>query len=332
VKPLVSILIPAFDAQKYIEATLVSALDQTWPRTEIIVVDDGSTDRTLEAAERFASRGVKVVGQEHQGAAAARNHALSLSRGDYIQWLDADDLLAPDKIEAQLAAAGGARTLLSSAWGTFMSRPSHARFVPTSLWCNLAPLDWLLLKMEQNVFMQTATWLVSRELTEAAGPWDVGLSVDDDGEYFCRVLSQSDSTRFVGDARVFYRMGGTRNLSYVGGSVSKARAHLRSVQLHIACLLTLEKSERTRAACLRYLQNFLDSLCVDDRDIVGQVNQMAADLGARLEAPRLSWMYAWMPPILGRSLTRRARVVLPSVRWSVARTWDRTLSRLESPD
>src|SRR6266481_5875279 len=101
---LVSILIPAYNAETWIGDTIQSALAQTWPRKEIIVVDDGSKDATAAVARQFASRGVVVVSKENQGAAATRNHAFQLSQGDYIQWLDADDLLAPDKIERQLAA------------------------------------------------------------------------------------------------------------------------------------------------------------------------------------------------------------------------------------
>src|SRR6202000_980107 len=102
-KPLVSILIPAYNSAEWIADTIHSAIRQTWPNKEIIVVDDGSTDRTAEAAGRFASKNVIVVSTKNQGAAAARNHALQLSQGEYIQWLDADDLLSPDKIERQLA-------------------------------------------------------------------------------------------------------------------------------------------------------------------------------------------------------------------------------------
>src|SRR5271166_5822373 len=97
-KPLVSVLIPAFNAQAWIGDTLESAVSQTWPQKEIIVVNDGSTDQTLASVQRFESAGVRVITQENQGAAAARNKAFSLCQGDYVQWLDADDLLAPDKI------------------------------------------------------------------------------------------------------------------------------------------------------------------------------------------------------------------------------------------
>ena len=133
-KPLVSILIPAYNAEKWIAYTLESASAQTWPRKEIIVVDDGSRDRTAEVARRFASKEVSVVSIANQGAAAARNHALQLSQGDYIQWLDADDLLAPDKIERQLGALGevdSRRILLSSPWAPFYYRTRRARFVHT---------------------------------------------------------------------------------------------------------------------------------------------------------------------------------------------------------
>ena len=72
--------------------------------------------------------------------------------------------------------------MLSGAWGHFWYRHAHANFVPTLLWCDLSPVEFLLRKLGQNLSMQTATWLVSRQLTEAAGPWNESLSVDDDGE------------------------------------------------------------------------------------------------------------------------------------------------------
>src|SRR5688572_26119372 len=118
--PLVSILIPAYNAQEWVAETIASALAQTWPRKEIIVVDDGSKDNTLDVVRRYASKDVRVVSQENQGAAAARNTAFSHSQGDYIQWLDADDLLAADKIHTQLEIAerlSDPQILLSSSWG-----------------------------------------------------------------------------------------------------------------------------------------------------------------------------------------------------------------------
>src|ERR1700730_16992783 len=141
---LVSILIPAYNSEQWIGDAIRSALAQSWQCKEIIVVDDGSRDGTATVARRFASKEVAVVSTENQGAAAARNHAMQLSQGDYIQWLDADDLLAPDKIERQLAAlreVDDRRLLLSSPWGYFHYRPWNARFIPNSLWNDLSPAE-----------------------------------------------------------------------------------------------------------------------------------------------------------------------------------------------
>src|SRR5881394_1395583 len=153
--PLVSILIPAYNAERWIADTIQSALAQTWPRTEIIVVDDGSRDQTLSIARQFASKNVSVITQDNQGGSAARNRAFTICQGEFIQWLDADDLLSPDKIARQMNKAVGEletkRTLISGAWAYFMYSRIRARFVPTPLWCDLAPVEWLIRKMGRNL-------------------------------------------------------------------------------------------------------------------------------------------------------------------------------------
>ena len=331
-KPLVSILIPAYNAEEWLADTLRSAIAQTWDRKEIIIVDDGSRDRTLAIARHFESEHVRVVTQKNQGAAAARNKAFSLSHGDYIQWLDADDLLALDKIERQMEVldhCAGKKTLLSGSWGKFMYRHKRAKFAQTALWCDLSPLEWLIRKMGQNIYMQTATWLVSREASEAAGPWDTRLLGDDDGEYFCRVLLASDGVRFVPEARVYYRASGIASLSYIGNSDRKRDAQWISMQLHIHYLRSLEDSERVRRACVKYLQNWMVFFYPERFDIFAQAEEMARSLSGKLEIPRLPWRYIWIRAIFGLALARRAQVALPRFRWSVVRLWDKALYRIE---
>jgi len=332
--PLVSILIPAFNAEEWIAGTLRSALAQTWQRKEIILVDDGSTDQTVAIARQFESEGVRVVTQTNQGAAAARNKAFSLSHGDYIQWLDADDLLAPDKVARQMEALdhrGSKRTILSGPWGRFMYRPWHAAFTPTELWCDLTPTEWLVRKLEHNVFMQTATWLVSRELTEAAGQWDTRLLGDDDGEYFCRVLlAATDGVHFVPESKVYFRTFGYDSLGYIGRSAKKCEAHWLSMQLHIQYLRSLEDSPRVRAACLRYLRNCLIYFHPERPDIVEQSERLALELGAPLGPPSLSWKYAWAKTVFGWSLGKRFQISARKTRWQLEKLLDRTLFQIEN--
>ena len=323
------------NAQKWIADTLRSAIAQTWERKEIIVIDDGSTDQTLAIARRFESEQVRVLTQTNHGAAATRNKAFSLSQGDYIQWLDADDLLAPDKISRQMKALDQGlsnRTVLSSAWGRFIYRYHRTEFTPTTLWCDLSPTEWLLRKMGQNLTMQTATWLVSRELTEAAGPWNTALLGDDDGEYFCRVLLASDGVHFVPEAKVYYRMSGSGSLSYIGRSERKMVAQWNSMELHIGYLRSLEDSDRVRAACVRYLQNWLMSFYPERPDIAEQAEEMARVLGGRLEVPRLCWKYSWIDIVFGRTVAKRAQLSLERVECSLARFWDKLLFQFENPE
>ena len=332
-QPLVSILIPAYNAEEWIAETIQSAISQTWPHKEIIVVDDGSKDRTAEVARQFASKQVLVVSRENQGAAATRNHALHLSQGDYIQYLDADDLLAPEKIEAQIASlqdSDSKRILLSSPWAFFNYRPWQAKFIPTPLWQDLSPVEWLFRKLAYNLHMQTATWLTSRELSEAAGPWDTRLLSDDDGEYFCRVLLASSGTRFVPQSKVFYRNTPSARLGQIGASDKKKEAMLLAMKLHMEYLRSLEDSERTKSACLTYMQNWLDNFYPERPDLVAELQRIAAELHGELKQPQLHWKYAWIRPILGWKTAKWAQTTLPQCKASILRAWDQTMYQMET--
>jgi hypothetical protein len=144
------------------------------------------------------------------------------------------------------------------------------------------------------------------------------------------VLLASNGIRFVEKAKVYYRFVGNMRLSYVGRSDRKLDALWRSMQLHIRYLRSLEDSERVRAACLKFLQNYVIDFYPLRRDILEQMHRAARDMGGQLEAPRLSWKYSWIKTLFGWDLAQRAQLILPNVKWSVMRIWDRTLCRLES--
>ena len=247
--PLVSILIPAYNAAPWITATLASALAQTHRPIEIIVVDDGSTDATLAIARNFEASGVRVVSQSNAGASAARNHALRLAQGDYIQFLDADDLLAPEKIAAQVARLADAPSLslASGQWGRFTQDLHDARFDPSPNHRDLTGIEFLQLFFEHGAMMQPGAWLAPRSLLKAAGPWDETLSLNDDGEYFARVMLRASGIRYCAAARVFYR-------SSLAGSLSRRRDPLalassfRATESIVSQLTAADSSERTRAA------------------------------------------------------------------------------------
>jgi hypothetical protein len=184
-------------------------------------------------------------------------------------------------------------------------------------------------KMEQNTYMQTATWLVSRELTQTAGPWDTRLLGDDDGEYFCRVLLASDGVRFVPGTKVYYRQAGSGSLSYIGASDRKRDAQWISMELHIKYLRSLDDSGRARAACVKLMQNWMVVFYPERPDIFEKAQKLSRELGGQIEAPPLSWKYSWIKALFGWRLAKRAQLRVQGLRWSTVSTLDRALCRLE---
>ncbi len=221
--------------------------------------------------------------------------------------------------------------LFSSGWGSFMSRPAKARFNPTSLWCDLSPTEWLLRKWECNVHMQTATWLVSRELTEAAGPWDTRLLADDDGEYFFRVIRESTEIRFVPEAKVYYRITPSARLSHIGRSKKKIEAQFFGMKLQIGYLLALANDERGRAACVNYLKTWLPHFHPDRPDLVKEAQDLAATLGGRLDIPRMGWKYAWIEKLFGAHAGKEAQIRYNRCKSWAFRKWDGILYSLQRP-
>jgi glycosyltransferase involved in cell wall biosynthesis len=213
-QPLVSIIIPVFNAEKTLAQTIDSALTQTYENFEIIVVDDGSTDGSFNIAEQFIAHGVRLLSQPNNGASSARNHGLRVSSGDFIQFLDADDVLHPKKIECQVRTARKYTNLhlIGGIWRRFdydISKP----YLPmpytekeTKIFDNV---QWLI----DRPYMIPHVWLVSKELIGLAGEWNEKLSFNDDGEFFYRVIAASAEIIIDHEAVSFYRTGNISSLS-----------------------------------------------------------------------------------------------------------------------
>jgi glycosyltransferase involved in cell wall biosynthesis len=102
IAPRVSVIVPVYNGERFLAETIDSILAQTYPSCELIVVDDGSTDRTRAIASSYPS--VQYIYQANAGTAAARNRGIEVARGEFLAFLDADDLWMPDKLSVQMAA------------------------------------------------------------------------------------------------------------------------------------------------------------------------------------------------------------------------------------
>ncbi|WP_254568610.1 glycosyltransferase [Oscillatoria sp. HE19RPO] len=102
--PTISVIIPAYNAEKTIQETIESVLNQTFQDFELIIINDGSTDKTLEIISNLSDSRIKVFSFPNSGAQKSRNRGISLATGEYLSFIDADDLWTPDKLEMQLKA------------------------------------------------------------------------------------------------------------------------------------------------------------------------------------------------------------------------------------
>jgi len=281
-------LIPAYNSEKWIKYAIESALSQTWSRKEILIVDDGSLDNSLAIAKSYESRNLKVIKEKHRGASSARNTLYSYAQGDYIQWLDADDLLAPNKISEQMNVAdrnSNDLILYSGQHGVFYWRTEKAQFVPNSLWQDLNPVDWLIISFSENVWSFPAGWIVSRKLSEIAGPWDERLTVNDDGEYFSRLIINSERIKFVEEAKCFYRQSGFDQLHFSKSELAY-KSMILSKKLSVQHLFSLEKSKRTHKASMVYLQRLYNYFYPDKKEQMEETQFIANELGGILTEPR----------------------------------------------
>lgn len=298
--PLVSILIPSHNAAPWLAQTLQAALAQTWPNREILLVDDGSTDDSVALARSFEPRGVRVLTQPNRGASAARNHAWRMARGDYLQFLDADDLVSPDKIERQVAALAGAPAgrVASCAWGRFRDDPGRAEFVDEAVFRDFEPVDFLLLGGDAGRMIHPSAWLTPRAVAERAGPWNEELTLNDDGEFFCRVLLASAGITFTPAAWSYYRSGLPSSLSQRRDERSR-RSQFRSVELIADHLRRVEDSPRVRRAIANYYQRFVYDFYPSPADLMNLAEQRVAALGGSTLAPPMGPKTAALARLLG---------------------------------
>jgi glycosyltransferase involved in cell wall biosynthesis len=227
---LVSVIMPARNAGAYIGESIRSALDQSWKNLEVLVIDDQSTDDTAAVVSDFSDARLRLIRGNGRGAAAARNLGLQNSSGQWLMFLDADDVISPAKIELQLRAVRNTPdTVATCAWGHFTSVASELQICPQPCWRESQPLTWLQSSLAGGGMLQTACWLIPRQIAEAAGPWNEKLSLHDDGEYFTRVALQAREIHFVGGCHVAYRR--------VPGSLSRVRTEKAAASAFEVCQL-----------------------------------------------------------------------------------------------
>lgn len=255
--PKVSILIPLYNSEEYIAETIDSCLTQTYENIEIIIVDDGSADSGLSIARQYENKhtNIKVEAQKNSGAPVARNRAFKLSTGEYIQYIDADDLLHPDKIRLQMEVLKTAddRTLAFGRWGTFQKSIENVDWKDLPVNKNYDDPKQLLIELWANwMAVVTHVWLVPRVLVEESGGWDESLIKNQDGDFFARVVMKASKLLYVAESIGYYRKDNENSISK---QVSKKtlEANLKTFETYMELMKdNMDKSEVRRSLALLY--------------------------------------------------------------------------------
>ena len=218
-QPLVSIIIPVYNSEKYVGETLQSCLDQTYSDIEIIVVNDGSSDGSGKVVQSFKDSRIRFYEIPNSGSCEARNFGISQAKGQLLQFLDHDDLLAADKIEHQVEEylKLGDGWLYSGRMGSVLDGVCSLDEGYDIYEKDFSPVSYYQTVLNQySRYVTTGAWLVPRKLVDSTHGWDAKAGLNDDGEYFMRIILNSKGIKFCSGASFYFRRD-------VPGSLSKRK-------------------------------------------------------------------------------------------------------------
>jgi glycosyltransferase involved in cell wall biosynthesis len=228
---LVSVIIPCFNAAKWLAEAIDSCFQQTYPNIEIIVIDDGSTDNSLEIIKSYDN---KIIWKScpHQGGNHARNLAFALSKGEYIQYLDADDYILPEKIERQVhfLETTGADVVYGD-WRYQHHLPDGKSYLD-NIEISGAQAD-ILESLLVNWWTAVASLLYRRTAIEKSDGWDEELAVAQDRDFFLSVV--------INGAKVVYQPGCYSVYRRYGNVTVSSSSKSRWIQCQMIVLKKVEK-------------------------------------------------------------------------------------------
>lgn len=247
----ISVIIAVHNAEPYLQASIESVLKQRWPHKELIIVDDGSTDRSFEIAKEAECKWIKVYRlASNCGQSYASNFGYEKSSGELIKFLDADDLMDDNYLETMLSNYRDCDSLYFSHCINFTE--NYEKPYPIENWVCMSPLPFLL--SPRSYMRQGGRWVIPRKIIEKAGLWNERLSLINDFEYFNRLSLASQNIYYVKEAILYYRQ--------VSGSVSSERSlssfesAFNAIKLSSDVLFVHEYSERTK----KYIANSFKGL------------------------------------------------------------------------
>ncbi|PSL01260.1 glycosyltransferase family 2 protein [Cecembia rubra] len=260
--PLVSVIIPVFNKKDFVEEAVNSVLNQTYDNLEILLIDDGSTDGSTEILKDLALRypsKVKLIQQTNKGACHARNIGIQVSKGEYIQFLDADDILDSQKIEFQFEVLKSQPkdVLVFGRWEYFDDVIGDLDSENFSFYReHLKPFELLIELWTKQQMIASFAWLTSKLIINATGLWDENLTLNQDGDFFSRVVANSSKVVFVNDSLGYYRKPRYNNI-ITTKNFDSAKSLFKTFENYQNLILNFCSSPKTKKALIKNYEHFI---------------------------------------------------------------------------
>lgn len=208
-KPLVSIIIPTFNNARYIRETVESALAQTYEQTEIIIIDDGSTDNTRDViSDLIDSNRLKYFYQDNRGVSSARNTGIRISKGKYISFLDSDDIISPKKVEVQLASLEGHQEYgVAFSDFRYFAYSDKSRLIQPRFRFSGDPTLRMIFCGE---LMPIHSALIRRDVLEKTDWFDESLEWGEDNDFWIRLKVRNMKFFYNDEVLALYRLHGNQ--------------------------------------------------------------------------------------------------------------------------
>lgn len=214
----ISVVIPNYNYGRYLAETIESVLAQTYPAVEVVFIDDGSTDESIEVALRYP---ITVLSQSNQGVSTARNNAAAHATGDFLLFLDSDDLLYPDSLEVMMAALDAAGPKVAYCYGQLQYFGEKNDVFKSA---NFDPSE-----LSKLNYIQTSV-LIKRDVFDEVGGFDRGFDLREDWELFVRIWHHGYAGVHLPRPVIKYRKHRPKQ---VVRAMSKVRKRLSDVKLII---------------------------------------------------------------------------------------------------
>jgi glycosyltransferase involved in cell wall biosynthesis len=308
---LISVIIPVYNSELYIENAIMSVLNQSYSNFELIVIDDGSTDSSAYIVEQIKDSRLRFFKKSNEGQCKTSNFGLSKSKGNYIKFLDADDFIDKHHLKMMLDVAikndsfGSSNMLYLCKWQRFSSNGFLWPIQNRPEWCDSSPTDFIEKAIGNGPDMLSAwQWLIPKEILQLSGGWNEELGLGNDFEFSIRLILSSNGIRFCNESIVYYRSDLKNNMSS-NNDIKTILSVLKASRISINRILSLNNNASLKRVCADKLKIWLITYYpYIEKRLIKEVEEEIYNLGGSCVYPNWGRRLLILSNFFGWKITR----------------------------